>query len=554
MANISTYDIWIPGQQWARVQPLLEPLNTPDGSLLRLPVTPWPATFTTTEHGDIQFSGEADGWRVDDRVGKSIGFDVFDKDGWTPEKFGQFIKSRRNLNVTVGDHECPTIVALAAYVRSQMLVVHRDGEQCWISFISSEGDASKAEYSGAQDGIYALWTVFLSQGVDAAMALPGVLRHPKGDTLSGATAQRAARRQVALREWKFLHGTGKRVAPQGAELTVWDLELVPRDDIDEKRPVIASARSSKHLYEVIYPLRLQQQGTLEVLCAVDGELQQYVDPATGETRGLGATCADWGEWILNDSVPGDLRAGGKLWEGPGAEAELYRLSKNIVEYEEHEASTSQFSNVWEMQAWLDKALGNSNAPLKVILIDDVTLMLTARELPFVQIRSFDQSESDKEQISYFPRKFQPWDGVQNWLNPDHGGYSRNPKLKVLMDGQTVDAFTAVNCLDANDLQGAVFEDRVPLREGSWFVLGLENTRTCIAFPAVGTMLAVTTDNDGASVMITAREHFSRGEERRNEQSFETQWAQWLDDDHQLTPEEIERGLKTLGELIQEGNS
>ena len=111
-----------------------------------------------------------------------------------------------------------------------------------------------------------------------------------------------------LAVWQSADENGKVAVPKGAELIPLNILIIEHDDLDSRRPVIGHVRSSKHLYEVIVP-PLDELGPLEVTCAVDGVLQRFIDPVTGEDKGFGAHAADWANWILRDSVPGSLRNG-----------------------------------------------------------------------------------------------------------------------------------------------------------------------------------------------------------------------------------------------------
>jgi hypothetical protein len=128
----------------------------------------------------------------------------------------------------------------------------------------------------------------------------------------------AFNRRMDLARWQTSVELGKVAVPKGAELSPLNFVIVEHDDIGGQRPVIGHARSSKHLYEIIVP-PLDELGPLEVMCAVDGELQRFIDPVTGEDKGIGAHAADWAGWILQDSVAGGLQPGGPVppWEGNG---------------------------------------------------------------------------------------------------------------------------------------------------------------------------------------------------------------------------------------------
>jgi hypothetical protein len=524
-------------------------MNTPDGTMLRLPVLPWPTTFNQEGFRHATFSGEAR-WGADELVGKSIGTEAFYERGWTPEKFAQFVTSRRDLHVELDGQLCPTLAALAGYLKSPILVSDCRGENWTLWFITNWGEVTTAEFAGNHEVVTEVVRAFFRDGLESVLSLPHLKVRTSNPNESESVEERAAVQQLRLNDWKLAHAGGNLVAPEGAEVSSADLIIVPRDVLDVERPVLAHARSSKHLYEVILPVT-DEAPPSTVLCAVDGATQGFVDPATGVEKGLGADASDWAEWILKNSVSDEHRSARQPWEGDSTEAGLYRLAHNIVNYEVHEAETSQFTTASKLGAWLKKSLGNHNAPIRVHLLDDVSFVLKSNRMPLVEEHSFDRSSSPEVKARYQANMFLPWAGVQNWFSSGHGGYSRNPSLQTTMDGRTLETFMAMNCLDYAALECDLLPGDTRVNENSWFLVSLEDTRTCIAFPAAGSMLQVSTDHDGASALITAREHSSRAEELNREHFFKTQWARWLEDDNQLTKEEIQEGLRTLGQIIEE---
>lgn len=543
------YDVWIASQEWTRVQPVFEAMNTPGGAAVRLPVEPWPATFVDNGFGPILISGETQGC-VEEVVGVSIGTDAFYDRGWTPEKFALLAASRSYLHVEIDGQRCPTLAVLAAYVRAPIIVEERLGEHRQLSFITHCGVVTVADYEGSQEGFEEIRGEFFRQDYKSALAMPGLTVQP-APADPYPVERLAALRQVQLREWKQAYARGKLSTPEGAQLSPADLELVAWDSLDAERPVIAYARTAERLYEVVFPLT-DDLGPIDVLCAVDGTLQRFTDPATGADKGYGAQASEWAEWILQDSVPAGHRSAGRPWEGHGPEARLYRLEHNIVNYEDHEADTSQFTTANELAAWLKKSLGNHNAPFRVDLLDDIPVVVRSYRPQLFEDHHFHRSDSPKAAVAYKPNVFHPWVGVENWAGSGgHGGYTRNPSLQTVMDGQVLEAYMAVNCVDDAPLENDLLPGDARVQEGSWFLLRIQDKRTCVAFPADGTMLQVSTDHDGASAVITARERSSRIAELNREYAFEQQWARWLHDDEPLNEEEIRDGLRTIGQIIEE---
>lgn len=553
------YDVWI-----RNLLPdglgLLESMNAPDAAL-RLPVQPLPAVISGDGHR-FRFSGEAPESRIMDVVGPDVGTDPFRPDHvlwhrfdkWTAEKFDGFVRSRRHLHLAREDDGpvAPTLTALAAYLLQAILVSYRRGETRHLIFITPWGEVTAAEYTGGEEGLTDIRDTFFTRNRDTALRLPG-LRILPAPPEPHRTEAIAMMRREQVSDWKQAHHRGRLKGPAGAELGYGDLRVIDRDDMDMRRTVIASARSSKHLYELIVP-PFGELAPLEVTCAVDCVVRDYVDPATGQNKGRGAWVSDWADWILNHSAPDTgAPASGVPWEGSGTGVDMYRLEHNIVAYAEHESDLARFGSTAELQAWLRRSLGNHNADLGVFLLDDLPLVLEG-SLPMFQHAVFNRSGDPEPKIGYLPRQFDPWSGLANWLDND-GGYSRHPVLSTVMDGRTLESFSAFNCLDDGWLNNHyVREEHAPAAESTWFIVRLEGTGTAMAFPAVGTVLSVTTDLDGAAAMITAREAGGRRREIDRETGFEKQWDRWLNDDRPLAKDEIQAGLAAVNRLIEEARA
>ena len=551
------YQVWVKGLLPDGVA-LLESLNTDGGFPLRLPIQPWPAIITQEDHRLIRLSGKAPEGRVSDVVGTPVGTSPFRPahvrwqhfDYWDHTKFVQFVGSRNHLRLpwTVNGQPCPTLTALAAYLFTNMLVSYRVHGTRRLVFITAWGESTEAEYTGGGEGFEEIRSTFFTRDRDTALRLPGL--EVVGEEIDPhPIEQTAVLRRDQLEDWKQSRNRGRLSGPEGAGLTSHDLRLAGNGVWSVRRLVLASARSSEHLYEVILP----PAGTLEPLdvqCAVDGVVQTFQDPVTGQDKGQGAWVSDWAEWILSDSAPKTgAPAAQQPWEGNGTESKMYRLEHNIVHYSEHEIDTSRFGSAAELLAWLKRSLGNHNAPLAVHLLDDLVPVLRDY-LPMFHHAELDQAGGAEPTIRYAPRKFSPWEGSANWLDADGSEYSRHPLLSTVMDGQMLQAFTAVNCVSYDSLSNDLLPDEAPATEHSWFLVALENTTTCMAFPARGTLLTVSTDHDGASATIVPREASGRQREIDREEAFEQQWGRWLHDDRPLTKDEVREGLAVVGQMIR----
>lgn len=555
----TAYEVSFPSRGWFDLEPgLINAMNTPgSGSRMRLPVSPWPAAFSSGngEYGTPTFTGEEAGW-LGHIVGETFkpepAFSLpLHSGGWTAEKVADYVESREGAQVVVDGQISPTLAFLAWYFGTSVVVSQRHEDGWMLYLISGLGEVTPARYTGDQEGFGRFRYTYLQRSPEEGIALPGVevLASLPADPLPWEHRADTCRSQLA--DWKRRHADGSLPAPDGAVLAAGDLELTPVGSGE----VLARADVEDHRYELLYP----QDGdpeSLEVLCTVDGERRRFLNLVTGVAEGMAAPAADWAQRILKDSAAKAKESTPKLWETNEPDADLFRIVNNIVRYDEHEAATSHFRTSDELQEWLKEALGHHNAPLFVRTLEDVRMVLRhdSKELPMFQNNTFERAAGPEPTTTYAPRPFNPWKGLENWLNGATGMYSRHPLIQTVMDGQELESYAARNCLDYEYVTNELLPGDAEVGPNSWFILGIRHglyPRTCIAFPAAESMLSVVTDNDGASAMITARDYDSRNIELHREADFEDRWSAWLDEDHQLTKDEIQAGLAKVEELIEE---
>lgn len=543
-------EVWFPEQDKARALAALHALNLPSigGALLHLS-----EKMTYPASGPIIATDLKPG--EPNLVGSSTGYDIFDHPGWTPEKFAEFVTSHEHLHVLVDRQPCPTLAVLAGYLQARILV-DETYSTCrrMLSLITTDGNvAALALEDGHDNTVEQVRDAFFADGLDAALALPGWRVAKSGPPAPFSTRDAALHRRMDLVLWHADYECGRVKVPEGAELSPLNLKIFKHDDVGGHRPVIGYARSSKHLYEIIAP-KLDELGPLEVMCAVDGELQRFSDPVGGVGGGLGAHVSDWADWILWHSIPeghgGQAAGDGEPWEGESTDARLYRIAHNIVGYDEQDRDTTYFSTAADVQAWLRRSLGHHGAPLSVHVLDDIAFALADNSPALIQKHLYDRSDGPEVRAGYRADAFRPWAGSQNWWDPDRLAHVRNPSLRTVMDGAVLEAFEATNCLDYADLEPYLRPAGARADGNSWFVVRLGDNPTCIAFPAQRTILAVSTDNDGAVAEITAHEYFRRIGQKGRKRDFEKRWARWLDENQPLTKEEIHVGLEIIDQIIE----
>lgn len=333
------------------------------------------------------------------------------------------------------------------------------------------------------------------------------------------------------------------IAPEGALIGPQDVQFVVQSEINPQRPVVAWVRSPQHLYELV--MAVNQDGPESgVFCEVDGVAQTYISEEDGIDLGESVAADMWGSWILDHSVPAQTYQG-PAWEGDGAEVQLLRIGKHIVEFEDHETDVGRFTSADELAEWLKKSLGTHNATLGVLLLGDVAYVLNSKPM-WMQWHKLDRNSGLPAKVRYKPWPFQPWEGSRNWSEPGHC----NPTMLVTMDGARIEQHDSHGCLGFSELGQHQYPDGASPEPNAWFTIHLEGTDTCISFPWKTTILQVSLDNDGATAVITARDKCERSAEHHAELMFKEEWANWLDEEHQLDTHEIQHGHEKLQGLIE----
>lgn len=551
--DCTPYRVWIgPGNNVGeRSEQFIHALNTPGEGALKWPVSnedQWPVVFGEDIDGNRTYSGVYNVF--EHGIFRPHAEDHFPYGHrWDLELFSRFAASRPSLHYRHDDGSIsPTLAALSSLLRADILVDEDQGSFHRVRFIAPDGSITVARHDGQDATMELIRNTFFEDGIKPATELICLTIETIGGDEPEPLESQAFNRMGQFRDWTRQHRLGYWSVPEGSRLAPSDFQVAYSDDIDPDRPVMAAAATPEHRYEIIFPDPDSGDyyvDPMEVLCAVDGELQEYADPLTGEEGSYGATMDQWCYWILCHTVPGGLKASGSHpWEGEGADAALYRVEHNIVSYRNFETSTSQFRTGQDLEFWLRHALRGHNAPLEVHVLDDVALMLDRVPLPTHQQHTYASTDEGYIGLKKSSRVLDLWDGAAAWQ--EDGADAWHPVMQTRMDGAAIQSYMATHCIDLDDYQDYL---RGPWNKGQWYVISLEGTRTGILIPAFGAVLIAEVDDDGAAATITARDEKQRLADRDAEEKFHSRWASWLDESHTLTRDEIRDGLAAVGRLV-----
>lgn len=551
-AQTTPYRVWI-GTGSNDRDHLIGALNDPGLDGVHWPsaaADEWPVTFEREEDGSLAYSGVYSFY--EHGIFRRHGHDRF-RDGqrWDLGLFARFVASRRQLQFHPEDGTTrPTLAALSGLLRCPILVDEDQGSFHRVKLISPDGSVAEARCDGQDGTLDRVRSVFFSHGREAAVQLeflqvenPGTVGYPSRDEL-------AFLRQGQFREWIRQHTMGLIATPEDSLLRPLDFNLPFSDEIESDRPVMVWARTEHHLYEIIYAQLEDGVGPMDVMCAVDGELQAYTDPLTGDEQGWGAPLDLWCNWVLNHAVPaGAPPSPAQPWEGESTAARLYRLEHSIVSYRDFESSTHQFQSGLDLEAWIEHALGGHNLPFQVHVLDDVAMMLDRVPLPKSQRHRYTSEDPETVSVNEVDRHLDPWLGTALWQNGNTVDDVWRPILHTRMDGTILESYQATNCVNLQPIQRYLQTGHMDVDPDGWFVVSIGDTVTGFLVPASDAILCVSTDDDGARASMTVRNEALRSAEREREIGFHTRWASWLDESHTLTASEIREGLAAVGRLV-----
>lgn len=267
------------------------------------------------------------------------------------------------------------------------------------------------------------------------------------------------------------------------------------------------------------------------------------------------------------------------WEGDDIDSMLTRAERGIVAYDDLDLHAAAFRTATELQARLDEVFETS--PIRLVAYDlDVdayeaahsrhgTLRMGAHPAwlptPDEGVSTAQAMLAESHDVSpdhdvapgdvartWIPHLMAPWLG-EGWWSAVRSAVDVRPSLTVVTDGPVVRRLHAHVCAGIETLRPYLRRfDRpsLPLHE-RWFVLHVEGMPTALMCPRSSTTLQIHIDDDGSSLYLQLVHDEARIDELRRLRDFRRRWADWLDDDHPLTPARLAAGVRDIEQRLAE---
>ncbi|MBD8011680.1 hypothetical protein H9633_05145 [Microbacterium sp. Re1] len=274
---------------------------------------------------------------------------------------------------------------------------------------------------------------------------------------------------------------------------------------------------------------------------VDGEENALPHPYRRSLRRK-AALQDWYDAILFEEAQREASArSARRWGQDEISSMIKRSSMGISAYGAREVAVDSFPTVSALQAWIDEALSGTRVRLIALLLADYPYF--RGEMRDGQLL---QKMDGDEAVAYLPIVVATNQDSAVALAEREGNLPPRPSATVRMSGGTRVRWSA----DAVLSWSAVARNSTLSRDGDarpaagdWILLGVEGTDIALPVPWGSSNLLIETDDDGALVEISVPSTARREQHHRRRAEFEDRWGRWLDEEQNLTREELEAGIR-----------
>ncbi|WCD93332.1 hypothetical protein [Microbacterium sp. nov. GSS16] len=255
-----------------------------------------------------------------------------------------------------------------------------------------------------------------------------------------------------------------------------------------------------------------------------------------------AALQDWYDAILFEEAQREASARSvRRWGQDELSSMVKRSSLGISAYGAHEVAVDSFPTVSALQAWIDEALSGTRVRVIALVLADY---------PYFRDEMRDgqllQKMDGDEAVAYLPIVVATNQDSAVALAEREGHLPPRPSATVRMSGGTrirwwADAVLSWSAVARNSTLSRDGDARPAA--GDWVLLGVEGTDIALPVPWGSSNLLIETDDDGALVEISAPSTARREQHHRRRAEFEDRWGRWLDEEQNLTREELEAGIR-----------
>lgn len=274
---------------------------------------------------------------------------------------------------------------------------------------------------------------------------------------------------------------------------------------------------------------------------VDGEENALPHPYRKSLRRK-AALQDWYDAILLEEAQREASArSARRWGQDEISSMIKRSSMGISAYGAHEVAVDSLSALSALQVWIDEALSGTQVRVTALSLTDFPYVRgEMREGQLLQKMDGDGA------VGYLPLVVATnQDSAVAFAQRD-GHLPPVPSATIRMSGGTLirwwaDAVLSWSAVDRNSTLSRDGDGRPT--PGDWILLGVEGTDVALPVPWGSSNLLIEIDDDGALVEISVPPSARREQHHRRRAEFEDRWGRWLDEEHNLTREELEAGIR-----------
>ena len=338
------------------------------------------------------------------------------------------------------------------------------------------------------------------------------------------------------------------IPPYGTQLTVRDFSPVVFDSGQHGLTVEAYSSGGKRSTYELEVLEHYRDGHAMAVCRRDGVSVDYVHPWVHRNHGAESLLQAWYDWVLTQDAECRPRPfnPGRPWEGETVEAQLYRAEHGVVTYEDFHTNSANAASVGWLQDWFDAKSQDSPATFKVLGVTNAETVTANGPLKLrcMGFKSGEDSLTSKTlgQMAALPPGDDDLSNSDSALPAEYG-------LKLMMDGDVADSFHSDWLPIADDVT-AHFSDE-PQAKPEWFAVIPQGINAALLIPAMYAVITLNFDDDGAFVHLQVRSDSAVSSRARHEQRFQRRWGRWLDEDAELTQQELNTGFNKVTQALEE---
>lgn len=274
------------------------------------------------------------------------------------------------------------------------------------------------------------------------------------------------------------------------------------------------------------------------------------EPVTHPHRydlGEPAPVADWVDAIAIADAAGRRVIAQGVWADEGLAPALARAEHGIVAYEAHELHAR---DPHRLRTWLDDTLAHTAVRVEVAALRDFALTTDGRLRDGMLLRRYD----DDTIVGWLPiavsTDYLPEQWITHRFTVANGTELRpRPNITVRMSGSVRTSLAADHVLTWSELEAHATVDH-DLTDAEWLIVRIIDTDVALVVPFAHAHVQIATDDDGATVTISAEAADICEAAHRRRTDFEREWGRWLDPDVTLDDDELARGVARAETLVR----